>query len=334
MGDEMADEEGQGLPAPRPSSALSTQIQEEIEAAGRYRQKSRSDGTIRVYRSSFKVFSQWAIERDISALPAEPAAVATYIAWMADGGYAPSTIGTHVAAIDWKHREQALPQPSKLDELDIIKDVMGGIRRDKRKRQSMAKKPVQANHIIKMLEIIPGEDTRSCRDRAILTFGIASAMRRSEIVELHLSDIAFLERGIRVNIRHSKTDQEGRGAQISIPKGNAIKPVFHLQKWLDMRGHQPGPLFTRFDQAGLLTDEPMSDRSIARLVKQYALAADLDPRAVAAHSLRSGFLTDAAEARASISKMQEVSRHKSVDVLMGYIRSAEGFDDHAGDNFL
>ena len=54
----------------------------------------------------------------------------------------------------------------------------------------------------------------------------------------------------------------------------------------------------------------------------------------AGHSLRSGFLTSAAEAGASVFKMMEVSRHKSVDVLRGYVRRADLFREHAGAAFL
>jgi hypothetical protein len=52
------------------------------------------------------------------------------------------------------------------------------------------------------------------------------------------------------------------------------------------------------------------------------------------HSLRAGFLTSAAKRGASIFKMMDVSRHRSVDTLRGYIRDAELFQDHAGSGLL
>ena len=58
------------------------------------------------------------------------------------------------------------------------------------------------------------------------------------------------------------------------------------------------------------------------------------PETVGGHSLRAGFLTEAARSGASLPKMQEVSRQKKVEVLLGYVRSAELFDDHAGSEFL
>ncbi len=56
--------------------------------------------------------------------------------------------------------------------------------------------------------------------------------------------------------------------------------------------------------------------------------------AFAGHSLRAGFLTSGAEAGASVFKLMEVSRHKSMDTLRGYVRRAELFKDHAGSAFL
>lgn len=52
------------------------------------------------------------------------------------------------------------------------------------------------------------------------------------------------------------------------------------------------------------------------------------------HSLRAGFLTEASRTGATIAKMQEVSRHKKVEVLLGYVRSAELFDDLRENSFF
>src|SRR6266481_7844589 len=66
----------------------------------------------------------------------------------------------------------------------------------------------------------------------------------------------------------------------------------------------------------------------------FAARAGLIASQYAGHSLRSGFLTSAAEQRASIFKMQAQSRHKSLDVLSGYVRAHELFEDHAGAGLL
>ena len=185
-----------------------------------------------------------------------------------------------------------------------------------------------------MIAAAEGQDRRSIRDRAILALGLAAALRRSELVALEERDLELVDKGLKLTLRHSKTDQEGEGQVIAVPSGKTLKPVERLKAWLAVRGSGAGPLFTQIDPQGRLTDGPMSDRSIARLIQKYAARVGLDPEKVGGHSLRAGFLTEASRNGATIAKMQEVSRHKKVEVLLGYVRSAELFDDHAGASFL
>jgi len=69
-------------------------------------------------------------------------------------------------------------------------------------------------------------------------------------------------------------------------------------------------------------------------VKAHAARLGFDPAVFAGHSLRAGFLTSAAARGASIFKMMDVSRHKSVDTLRGYVRDPDAFRDHAGAGLL
>ena len=167
-----------------------------------------------------------------------------------------------------------------------------------------------------------------------MALGFAAALRRSELVALQLSDVVFVDAGLKLIIRHSKTNQEGEGQVIAVPSGKVLKPVARLAGWIVVRGRAPGPLFFQIDPQGQRTELAMSDRSVARLIQKYAGFVGLDPEVVGGHSLRAGFLTEAARSRASIAKMQEVSRQKKVDVLLGYVRSAELFENHAGEGFL
>jgi integrase len=73
----------------------------------------------------------------------------------------------------------------------------------------------------------------------------------------------------------------------------------------------------------------MTDQSVTLIVKAHAARVGLDPSQFSGHSLRAGFLTSAAKRGASIFKMMDVSRHRSVDTLRGYVRDAEIFKDHA-----
>jgi integrase len=175
---------------------------------------------------------------------------------------------------------------------------------------------------------------RPDRDRALLLFGFSGAFRRSELVALRVEDLTETPDGLRVRIRHSKTDQEGVGQEIAIPRGTRLRPVEALRAWLAAAGITEGPVFRRVTRHGVVLSDALAAESVADIVKHYAARAGLDPNVYAGHSLRAGFLTSGAEAGASIFKLMEVSRHKSVDTLRGDVRRAELFKDHAGSGFL
>ena len=185
-----------------------------------------------------------------------------------------------------------------------------------------------------LLRATAGNDVRAVRDRAVLAIGMAGAFRRSELVALRWADLERVPEGLRLTIRRGKTDQDGAGATIAVPEGRRLRPKALLEAWITRAGIAEGFLFRRLTAGGSVTDDPMSDRAIARLVQARAAAAGYAAADFAGHSLRAGFLTAAARSGASVFKMREVSRHKSMQVLADYVRDAELFRDHAGEGFL
>jgi integrase len=131
-------------------------------------------------------------------------------------------------------------------------------------------------------------------------------------------------------LRRSKTDQEGAGAVVAVCRGSIACPVAAVKGWLAAAGLIEGPVFRPVGKSGRLGPERLSSQKVALIVKASAARLGLDPRAFSGHSLRSGFLTSAAARGASLFKMMDVSRHKSVDTLRGYVRDADAFRDHAG----
>ncbi len=165
--------------------------------------------------------------------------------------------------------------------------------------------------------------------------GFSGAFRRSELVALEVADLEFTDDGIRVNIRRSKTDQEGTGATIAIIRGSGLSdPVRAVKAWLEAAGITEGAVFRPVRKGGRVRNQRLAAKSVCDLAKVYARRLGMDPATIGAHSLRSGFLTSAARRGASIFKMKDVSRHKSMDVLSAYVRDADLFTDHAGAGLL
>ena len=103
-----------------------------------------------------------------------------------------------------------------------------------------------------------------------------------------------------------------------------------MQTWLAAAEISAGPVFRAVARGGKVSETALVDASAARIVKLYARRVGLDAAAYSGHSLRSGFLTSAAESGASVFKMTEVSRHRSLDTLRGYVRRVDLFKEHAG----
>ena len=174
--------------------------------------------------------------------------------------------------------------------------------------------------------------SRTTRDRALLLLGFA-AFRRSELVALDVADLEETDDGFKVTIRRSKTDQEGHGATIAIVRGHHACPVKAVKAWL-AAGISEGPLFRPVAKGGRLGTQRLSAKAVCEIVKAYAGRLGLKASDFGAHSLRAGFLTSAARRGASVFKMRDVSRHKSMDVLQAYVRDADLFRDHAGEGLL
>ena len=325
------------------SFELPVELQAEIADAHETLAAAKAPATRKAYASDWARFCTFCDDRNVEALPAHPDIVAWFIHVEADAGIAPVTLGRRVAAIAHHHREAGLAPPGGRDDAGVIAKMLAGARR-RFGRAKEQKAPVQAEVLKAMLATIEGMGVRARRDRAILALGMAGAFRRSELAAMRLEHLQFTDSGLRVTIPKSKRDQERKGQVVAIPEGRFIRPVTLLRHWLhaaeldrpDPATGKPrtGPVFLRLTRSDVPTRAAITDKTVARLVKAAAAAADLDPALYSAHSLRAGFLTEAAARRANLFKMKDHSRHKSLDTVADYVRDAAMFDDHAGDGFL
>lgn len=303
----------------------------EVDSARRYRDASRAEGTRAKYDADWRAFSAWCQERGHPALPAHPGAVAVYLSALADRRLAPSTVGRILAAIGHHHRLAGLVAPHRAAGGTVIADVLAGIRRSH--RAPPARKTAADSYVVHaVLRAIDGDTLADVRDRALVSFGMASALRRSELVALTVADLERVPDGLRVRVVRSKTDQEGRGAVVAVPDGRRLGPVAHLETWLARAAITDGPVFRSLVNGRV--GSALTGQSVSLIVKRRATAAGYAAGDFAAHSLRAGFLTSAAAAGASLWKMREISRHRSVQVLSDYVRNADLLKDHAGKDFL
>lgn len=288
------------------------------EAARKYARKSKADHTLAMYASAWREFEAFAGARGLSVLPATPSTVIDYLTTLADAGAKVSTISVKLAAVAYRHRQQHYTDPTTDEDVKI---VMSGIRRELGTAPDK-KAPITLDDLRKIVNALP-DTLAGKRDRAMLLIGFAGAFRRSELVALDVADL-YVNGKITIKIKKSKTDQEGRGTTKVIPSiaDEVIDPMTALKTWLAESGIKSGPLFRRIDKWDVMHDGRLNDKTVANIVKRAAERAGLEPVQFAGHSLRSGFITEAANAGVEDRDIAAQTGHKSMTVLHGYIQDA------------
>jgi site-specific recombinase XerD len=312
--------------------ALPVAFEAELELASDFAKASKSKSTQAAYSSDFRIFDQWCRERGLTALPATPATVCAFLAQQAGLGKRASTLGRRLAAIGYFHRLANEPSPVG-DE--TIKATLAGIRRSIG-AAPVRKKAATSDIVLSMAGTVGGESLRQLRDRAILLIGFASAMRRSELVALNVADLEWTAEGVLIQIRRSKTDQEGMGASVAVPRGATACPVAALRAWIEASGITEGAVFRRIwnKRNQRVSAERLHGRAVAVIVKAGARRLGFDVATFGAHSLRSGLVTSAVKRGVSLLKICDQTRHKSIEMLRVYCRDAELFVGNAAAGLL
>lgn len=322
-------------------------------AASEVIRRSLAKNTRIAYRAGWKRFAAYCRSADTEPMEATPADVVDFLVRLASTPrsprattkhgqpLAPGTLRVYLAAINREFRERDRDSPAHHPNVGTALQALGRLS-NMRRRQVKA---LRDHEIVKILEYCRERATRkvdrliAARDAALLAVGFAGALRRSEICGLRFGDVEFLggprsRNGMFLDIRRSKTDPYGQGERIAIPDGATIRPVKRLRDWLTLSRIERGPVFQTMRRGGHLQGRALGPSDVARLVKQYAGAIGLDPAEYSGHSLRAGFVTSAAAHHARLDKIMEVTRHKSTDMVLRYIRQADAFEDHAGNGFL
>lgn len=304
-------------------SGLQLKLDDVASRAIRYAEAGKTEATKRAYRSDFEHFRDWCRDHGLAFLPSSPKAIALYITALADSEYSTSTISRRMVAISQAHKLSDYDSPTSSEK---VREVWKGIRRELGTAQT-GKRPLLTVEIRQMIQHLDLTRTIDIRDRALLLLGFAGAFRRSELVSLQVEDLEMRQKGLVVTLRRSKTDQDGDGRRIAIPHGRHDEtcPVRAVSAWLELLVSPTGPLLRSVTRGGRIKTNPLSGRSVARIVKKRVEAIGLDPTAFGAHSLRSGFATAAARGGASEREIMRQTGHRSHQTVRSYIREGNLF---------
>lgn len=293
----------------------------EVEKAQAFIRASKAESTLRGYKADWRDFSAWCAARNLPTLPATPETVSVYIASLADR-LKSGSLQRRVNAISQAHQAAGMQSPTLTA---IVRATMQGIRRENGSANT-PKDAILTEHIRAMIAHCDPETAIGLRDRAALLLGFGGALRRSEVVGLNVEDLTFSREGLVVLLRRSKGDQEGSGQEVVIlyAADPEVCPIRAVQAWIERVGITSGPVL-RSIRNGKVQDRGLDAWIVARIVKQHAAAAGLDPTKVSGHSLRSGHATSASAGGASMDLIQNQLRHARADQTRKYVRVAQRF---------
>ena len=292
---------------------------------------SKAINTIRAYRSDFRDFSIFCVKNNLKSLPTDSKIVALYLTYLSSKGSKISTLKRRLVSIGVIHKLKGHYLDTKHP--IIIENLMG----IKRKIGSFqqGKKPILINHLKSIINVIDNEKTKEIkkiRDKTLILIGFGGGFRRTELVSIDYNDVEMVPEGVKIVIRRSKTDQfgeEGMAKGLPYFTNQNYCPVLHLKKWLELSNIKTGPIFRRFSKSFKLSENRLTDQSVALLLKYYLDIAGIENKNYSGHSLRSGFATVSAESGADERSIMAMTGHKTTQMVRRYIKEANLFKNNA-----
>ena len=293
-------------------------------------QNSKAKNTVRAYKSDFNDFGLFCSQNGFKSLPSEPKIVSLYLTHLSTKDFKMSTLKRRLVSIGVIHRLKGYYLDTKHP--SIIENIMG-IKRRKGSIQ-VGKKPILISSLKRIINAIDEQDKeeiKKFRDRSIILIGFSGGFRRNEIVSIDYDDLDFVPEGLKINLRRSKTDQFAEGFTKALPYFDSSQycPVVSLKKWIGISKITSGAVFRRFSKGSRLSENRLTDQTVALLIKEYLKLTGIDSKNYSGHSLRSGFATSAAESGAEERSIMAMTGHKSTEMVRRYIKEANLFKNNA-----
>ena len=290
---------------------------------------SKANNTLRAYKSDFKDFGAFCVKHGFNSMPSNPKIVSLYLTHLSAQSKV-STLRRRLVSIGVVHKLKGHYLDTKHPV--IIENLMG-IKRKKGSIQT-GKKPILINHLKQIINVIEEQkidEIKKFRNKTLILVGFGGGFRRTELISIDHEDLDFVEEGVKITLRRSKTDQFGEGFVKGLPYFNNEKycPVTSLKNWIELSKIKTGPIFRRFAKGSILTNHRLTDQSVVLIIKDCLDLAGIENKNFSGHSLRSGFATVAAESGADERSIMAMTGHKTTQMVRRYIREANIFKNNA-----
>ena len=290
---------------------------------------SKANNTLRAYKSDFKDFGAFCVKHGFNSMPTEPKVVSLYLTHLSANSKI-STLRRRLVSISVVHKLKGHYLDTKHP---IIIENLMGIKRKKGSIQT-GKKPILINHLKQIINVIDEQKIakiKKLRNRTLILIGFGGGFRRTELISIDYEDLDFVEEGVKITLKRSKTDQFGEGLMKGLPYFTNEKycPVTSLKNWINLSKIKTGAIFRRFSKGSALTANRLTDQSVVLIIKDCLKLAGIENQNFSGHSLRSGFATVAAESGADERSIMAMTGHKTTQMVRRYIKEANIFKNNA-----
>ena len=290
--------------------------------------RPQATATLRAYRADWTHFAAWCAEHAITPIPATAGDVAAYLESLHT--YAPATIRRRLAAIGKMHRFNNLPW--KVGE-PVIRAALHAALEAAAPQVAAQPEILTAAQLRAMVERCD-DSARGRRDRCLLIFGFAGALRRSELVGLMVEDVRLTPGGVVMRIRDGAAADPATvgdapvGEDVTMPQRPddlPLCPAHAFAAWQKVAHRQTGPLFRPISKGGRTGGRALTPFAVTRILQRRAALADLDASYAArlsAHALRAGYIVDALSRGIDVEEVRHHTRHRDPRAMLAYVRAS------------
>ncbi|GAO00569.1 phage DNA recombinase [Komagataeibacter xylinus NBRC 13693] len=270
--------------------------------------------TLRAYRADWVHFTNWCAGHAVSPIPAAADVVAAYLRSLTE--FAPATIRRRLAAIGKMHRFNEMPW-------DVTDGRIRAALTDMTERARRPAPPpavVTPDMLRAMVERCADGSPRGLRDRCLLLFGFAGALRRSELVGLQVEDVRIDRMAVVLSIRE---DGEAQPVHLPLPEAKEMCPAAAFTAWQQVAHRQTGPLFRAISKGERVGGRALTPYAVTRILQRRAAMAEIPPEiatALSAHALRAGYIVAALRQGMDTEALCQHTRYHDPRALRQYER--------------
>ena len=310
-------------------------------------EEPKAKSTQKAYKAARERYGLWCSDFGVEPFPLTPYQLIGHLEWLSGlttrfgTTTAPSSVRQAMAALCTMDRWQRItpedPAPLTIAASPIVQRWLDNWGKENPVAPRKRAPVVSRSQLLRIVDTLSRPPTpspmwaaramRCDRDRALWLVGIGGALRVADLAGLSVDDVSVDDRGLLLTLRKRKQDQHGKSQSVGIEHARTLElcPVRAWLAWLEHRGSWRGPAFCGVQRSGELSGEPLTTRSIQRLLVDSAARAEVS---VSGHSLRRTLATTSVRLGHRRDVIQRHGGWRRTDSMTPYFHIEDAWEDN------